>query len=156
MKSTVNICAHTHTYLLPFATLIRLIRFYLSLFLSRAVFLLILLCRVPVNADAILHILSMNRQTLLEAFICLRPFCVLFGFYFDSFLIALFRCVFTLFICDFDVCANLDVNGTLFSGVKRRTAPIASKIRKIMDLVCVRALHARMYLSHSLCVCVFF
>lgn len=144
MKSTVNTNTRTRSEInvfLPFATLIRLIRFYLSLFLSLSLaLLLILLCRVPVNVGVILHILPLRSTNTFGGFYLFTAvLCfvwVLLRFAFD--------CIISLCVRSFHfglvwyACANfVCVNGTLFSDLKRRTAPISSKISKISDIVCM-------------------
>lgn len=110
-----------------------------SLSLSLAL-LLILLCRVPVNVGVILHILPLRSTNTFGGFYLFTAvLCfvwVLLRFAFD--------CIISLCVRSFHfglvwyACANfVCVNGTLFSDLKRRTAPISSKISKISDIVCM-------------------
>lgn len=163
MKFAVNTSYIFIFIFLPFATLIRFYLYipFLALSLASHLSCSFLLCRVPVNV--IMHILSMIRQTLLEAFVCLQAFGVLFGFYFDSFLIALFCVVITLLVCSFFLlffyfrCVQICMKTALcFSDIKHQTAPISSKIRKITIFFYMRVLVLVWHMQTIVCVCLFF
>lgn len=117
--------------------------------------LLILLCRVPVNVGVILHILPLRSTNTFGGFYLFTAvLCfvwVLLRFAFD--------CIISLCVRSFHfglvwyACANfVCVNGTLFSDLKRRTAPISSKISKISDIVCMHVWLCEANANRRVCV----